>query len=68
MIVGFYRVDFKLHGFIGLFKQANELSLNAEKICEFFNIKSEIESDTQTGKLTPSNNVFGVELRNVGFA
>lgn len=67
MILAFYRADSKLQGFIRLLRKANELSLNAEKICAFFDIKSEIEIDTQK-KLVPSNKVFSVELRNVGFA
>ncbi len=67
MILAFYRADSKLQGFIRLLKTANELSLNAEKIYTFFDIKSEIEIDKQK-KLVPNNEVFSVELRNVGFA
>ncbi len=67
MMLAFYRADSKLQGFIRLLRKANELSLNAEEIHTFFDIKSEIEIDTQK-KLVPYNEVFSVELRNVGFA
>ncbi len=66
MMLAFYRVDSQLQGFIRLLRKANELSLNAEKIFAFFDIKSDIENDTQK-KLVPHNKVFSVELRNVDF-
>jgi ATP-binding cassette subfamily B protein len=45
--------------------QAVELSLYAEKIKEFFNLKSEIE--TSGGNISPSGEAFSVELKNLCF-
>lgn len=68
MILAFYRVDSKLQGFIDLLRRANELSLNAEEIYKFFEIKSEIEDGSAEQKLIPTNDIFSVELKDVSFA
>lgn len=68
MILAFYRVDSKLQGFIDLLRRANELSLNAEEIHKFFEIKSEIEDGSAEQKLIPTNDIFSVELKDVSFA
>ena len=67
MMLAFYRVDSKLQNFIKLIRTANELSLNAEKIQNFFNIESEIEADNSKIKELPDGNAFSVELQNVNF-
>lgn len=68
MMLAFYRADSKLQSFIRLLRKANELSLNAEKIYTFFDIKSEIEIGTQRQKLAPPKGLFSIELHNVDFA
>ena len=72
MMLAFYRLDSKLYAFVDLFKQANALSLDAEKIKAFFEMKSVIESDGQKclemdeGSLHGGN--ISLELRNVSFS
>lgn len=67
MMLAFYRVDSKLYGFIGMIKEVQSFSLNAEKIRQFFDIKSEIEIAGPENKLVPSADMFSVNLKNVGF-
>lgn len=67
MIFAFYRGDSKLRELIELVTGADELSLNAEKLREFFDIESKIEPST-CGKLLLEEAAFSVELKNVSFA
>ncbi len=66
MMLAYYRIDSKLQSFIHLLRSANELSLNAEKIYEFFDMKSEIEVRRENA-LVPQDETFSVELKNVSF-
>ena len=67
MTLAFYRGDSKLRELIDLITGADELSLNAEKLREFFDIESKIESCTG-GKLSSEESAFSVELKDVSFA
>ena len=67
MIFAFYRGDSKLRELIDLITGADELSLNAEKLREFFDIESTIES-CNSGKLVSEQTAFSVELKDVSFA
>ncbi|MCL2518787.1 MAG: ABC transporter ATP-binding protein/permease, partial [Oscillospiraceae bacterium] len=68
-ITGLFTAAKRLHGqltqFVELFGKALELSLYAEKVREFFNLKSKIE--TQVTGAEPSNGSFALELKNVSF-
>lgn len=67
MLLAFYRIDCKLEELVDILQQANGLSLNAQKIKKFFDIKSEIEAAEPESGVVPSEGKFAVELRNVGF-
>lgn len=67
MTLAFYRGDSKLRELIDLITGADELSLNAEKLREFFDIESKIESSTG-GKPISEEAAFSVKLKNVSFA
>ena len=67
MTLAFYRGDSKLRELIDLITGADELSLNAEKLREFFDIESKIESSI-SGKSILEKTAFSVELKDVSFA
>ncbi len=68
MILAFYEVDSILYWFIEMIRNTDSLSLNAEKIRAFFEIKSDIEVGSSPKKLAISIGAFSVDLQNVGFS
>lgn len=69
MMLAFYRVDSKLYSFIDMLRSANNLSLRAEKIKGFFELKSEIETFEKTQTMLPlSEDKFSIQINNVTFA
>lgn len=67
MMLAFYRLDSKLYGLVGMFKEAHSFSLNVDKIRNFFDMKSEIEIDTTESKLSAPDGKFRIDLKNVCF-
>jgi len=67
MILAFYRVDSKLQGLISIIKNANSLSQNADKLKEFDDIVSEIETIKPEDGVLPSDSSFSLDLKNVNF-
>ena len=68
MILAFYRLDSKLSEFITLLSNAQGLSLNAEKIREFFKMQSEIESADEGNAIHPADGPFSVCIKNLDFS
>lgn len=68
MILAFYRLDSKLSEFITLLSNAQGLSLNAEKIREFFKMQSEIESADEGKAIHPADGPFSVCIKNLDFS
>lgn len=68
VLLAFYRVDAKLQGFFGMMKEANMLSLSANRIRDFFNIESEIENTTGKPGMAPPDGMFSVALKDVCFS
>ena len=67
MLLAFYQLDAKLQNLTFLFRQANSLSLNAQRIRRFFDIESKIETE-DFGQCAAPEGRFAVELRDAGFA
>lgn len=67
MILAFYRVDSKLYGFVDMLKEVHSISLNAEKIRQFFSIQSTIEVQGTNETIVPAEKSFSVNLQNVSF-
>ena len=68
LTLAFYRIDEKLIFLLRSFAGAHELSLNAEKIREFFAIEPEIEKPAPANALVPAAGSFSLKLENVHFA
>lgn len=68
LMLSFYRLDCKIDTLTCLMKDASSLSMNAEKIRAFFEIKSEIETDKNNCGAVPEESPFSVELQNVDFS
>lgn len=68
MILAFYRLDSKLSEFISLLSNAKTLSLNAEKIKDFFEMQSDIELNDEKQKVIPPEGPFSVCFKNVSFS
>lgn len=68
LMLSFYRLDSKIDMLTYLFKDANILSMNVERIREFFKLESKIENDVGPDKVQPENGCFSVELKDVGFS
>lgn len=68
LTLAFYRIDEKLIFLLRSFAGAHELSLNAEKIREFFALKPEIEKPAPVSALVPEAGPFSLNLEKVHFA
>lgn len=68
LMLSFYRLDSKIDMLTQLFKDANILSMNVDRIREFFEYESTIESGCEGRNETPSTDSFSVEFKNVGFS
>lgn len=68
LLLSFYRLDSKINTLTYLMKDAGSLSMNAEKIKEFFEIHSEIETDKSHAGIAPDGDNFSVELTDVCFS
>lgn len=64
LTISFYRLDERLTYILRAFTKGHELSLNSEKIQEFFNMESHIEN-VQENTLIPHSGPFSIELKNV---
>lgn len=67
LMLSFYRLDTRIHNLTFVLSDANVLSMNVEKIRNFFNMKSEIEVQDEA-KAKPETGNFSVELKDVGFS
>ena len=68
MHLSFYRLDSNLYNLIQLMEEANNISMNADKIREFFDIKSNIETKSADVQITEIHDPFAVRFKNVGFS
>lgn len=68
LMLSFYRLDSKISMLTYLLKDASILSMNVERIREFFKLESKIENDVGPEKVQPENGPFSVELKDVGFS
>lgn len=69
MLLSFYRLDFKLYDLIQLVDEAADISMNAEKVRNFYNTDSEIEKPKQqVNHHSIGEGNFSIELRNVNFS
>lgn len=68
MILAFYRLDSKLSEFITLLSNAHGISLNAEKIKDFFEMQSDVEAPDEDKAIQPSNGPLSVCIKNLDFS
>lgn len=68
MILAFYRLDSKFSEFMTLLSNAHGISLNAEKIKDFFEMQSDIEAPDEDKTIQPSNGPFSVCIKNLDFS
>lgn len=68
LLLSFYRLDSKIDVLTYIMKDASSLSMNVEKIRNFFQIQSEIEVDKKNIGAIPDDNIFSVEFKDVGFS
>jgi len=68
MIAASASLQNSLGNFFGLINQANQLSIYANKIKEFFDLKSDIENSSYTpSAMIESSEPFNIDIRNVNF-
>ncbi len=68
LMLAFYRLDSKINVLIGLLKDADILSMNVERIRDFFSLESSIENAGTRDCIEPENGQFSLELRDVDFS
>ncbi|MBR0434733.1 MAG: ABC transporter ATP-binding protein [Lachnospiraceae bacterium] len=68
LMLAFYRLDSKINVLIGLLKDADILSMNVERIRDFFSLESSIENAETRDCIEPENGQFSLELRDVDFS
>lgn len=66
MILAFYRIDSKLYSLLNILQDANNISLNAERIRAFFDIKPEIECNREV-KSMEFEGEFSIDVKAASF-